>query len=839
MLAPDYDAAVGEALGASLRGRWVDVAQLGVPRRVGRTDERNRRRSFDRAMSFRRRTKREEPEKVRNDDEDEDSKASGASGRMNVRKKKSGGGKSAQLLSFDDDGGEGEGDDDGAGVLLKKTKNKSRRGLAPRAMQLGRGDEKEAKASTTSDAGRSYDVASLKALASEQVTLRDRPEEHAGTPAAEASGVRMVGDIFGKKEDKEWLPPPPARVVTASYEEDAVMTEIPDEKTIAEAKAKREAARQKTAAAPDYIDLDSRNSERVAFKGARQDARAQFVDHDQLTGSDAEDMDEFERAQLLRVFKDEPDMKRAVRSTQANVSNSSGERVSVEQGGMDALGSLRSALEAAQLASSTARKEAVRAEENTKKSQEALQFYEKELQGASERYVYTQKLRDYFRDACAMLYHKDALLAELEAHYKKFHAARAAALSEAIAIECEESLIEAQAAVNAINSVLQKGGSQSEATAAAVAAADKAVFEVKKLDQERFDDMGRDLNIAMREKAKERSKRRREDDNFSFKVEDQREIDLFHKDWSEAQAAANALLKDASEEFSTLRAVKRRAEEWKRTHLNSYKNTYMSLSVPSLFAPFVRLELIGWSPLFPAKGLSIPTALDDMSWYKELFDYGLIDGKMEENDEDANLLPNIVQNIILPIAEEAVEKWWEPRNVTQSKALASTLKDIFVYIEPSENEDSKEVLMMLQRRLKRGAEECVVPTYSPIVTACSATARSHAAAQFHLSLDVIRSCLAFDSILDRLVLQRIIAEVLVADRIVPYVRLLLVDAAECARALTQTADALPEEWLRAAPKGVEALKEIAQSLVQSAQHGDTQTKESAQKLAIRFGIASK
>jgi hypothetical protein len=29
-----------------------------------------------------------------------------------------------------------------------------------------------------------------------------------------------------------------------------------------------------------------------------------------------------------------------------------------------------------------------------------------------------------------------------------------------------------------------------------------------------------------------------------------------------------------------------------------YANTYMSLSCPALFAPFVRLELLRWDPLF-------------------------------------------------------------------------------------------------------------------------------------------------------------------------------------------------------------------------------------------------
>lgn len=36
-----------------------------------------------------------------------------------------------------------------------------------------------------------------------------------------------------------------------------------------------------------------------------------------------------------------------------------------------------------------------------------------------------------------------------------------------------------------------------------------------------------------------------------------------------------------------------------------------------LFAPYVRLELLGWAPLFSSVGL------DSMAWYALLFDYGM------------------------------------------------------------------------------------------------------------------------------------------------------------------------------------------------------------------------
>lgn len=58
-----------------------------------------------------------------------------------------------------------------------------------------------------------------------------------------------------------------------------------------------------------------------------------------------------------------------------------------------------------------------------------------------------------------------------------------------------------------------------------------------------------------------------------------------------------AVFRDADDEFGSLAAVKRRLEEWKARQPGAYRDAYVSLSAPALFAPFVRLELLKWRPL--------------------------------------------------------------------------------------------------------------------------------------------------------------------------------------------------------------------------------------------------
>lgn len=66
----------------------------------------------------------------------------------------------------------------------------------------------------------------------------------------------------------------------------------------------------------------------------------------------------------------------------------------------------------------------------------------------------------------------------------------------------------------------------------------------------------------------------------------------------EALEAAQSVFADAAEEYGSLPAVKRRLEDWKREHPSAYMDAYMSMNVAAVLAPFVRLELLQWDPLY-------------------------------------------------------------------------------------------------------------------------------------------------------------------------------------------------------------------------------------------------
>ena len=76
------------------------------------------------------------------------------------------------------------------------------------------------------------------------------------------------------------------------------------------------------------------------------------------------------------------------------------------------------------------------------------------------------------------------------------------------------------------------------------------------------------------------------------------ELTHYRSKRAEALEASTSVFADASEEYGSLAAVKDRLEKWKQQHAGAYADAYMSLSVPAVMAPFVRLELLHWDPLF-------------------------------------------------------------------------------------------------------------------------------------------------------------------------------------------------------------------------------------------------
>ena len=99
------------------------------------------------------------------------------------------------------------------------------------------------------------------------------------------------------------------------------------------------------------------------------------------------------------------------------------------------------------------------------------------------------------------------------------------------------------------------------------------------------------------------------------------------------------------DDFSKLSSIKEHFEEWKFSFSSSYKQAYISLCLPKVFAPLIRLQLLHWNPLDP----ECSDQLEDMVWFQVLMFFGFNEGQdVDPGDEDLQLIPNLVDLVVIP-----------------------------------------------------------------------------------------------------------------------------------------------------------------------------------------------
>lgn len=54
---------------------------------------------------------------------------------------------------------------------------------------------------------------------------------------------------------------------------------------------------------------------------------------------------------------------------------------------------------------------------------------------------------------------------------------------------------------------------------------------------------------------------------------------------------------DVQDDFSDVKQILSRFNEWRVSFPDTYTNAYISLCLPKLLAPLIRHQLIGWNPL--------------------------------------------------------------------------------------------------------------------------------------------------------------------------------------------------------------------------------------------------
>ncbi len=61
------------------------------------------------------------------------------------------------------------------------------------------------------------------------------------------------------------------------------------------------------------------------------------------------------------------------------------------------------------------------------------------------------------------------------------------------------------------------------------------------------------------------------------------------------------IFNDTLDDFHDMNIIKSRFEEWHSRYPATYEDAYVGLSLPKLFSPLIRIELIDWDPLNVSK----------------------------------------------------------------------------------------------------------------------------------------------------------------------------------------------------------------------------------------------
>ncbi|BBN20396.1 GC-rich sequence DNA-binding factor [Marchantia polymorpha subsp. ruderalis] len=487
------------------------------------------------------------------------------------------------------------------------------------------------------------------------------------------------------------------------------------------------------------------------------------------------------------------------------------EGLSVTQQAEAAMRSLQESAQRLRETHTRTQSELYRTQENLTSSVQTVSALEKTLAAAGEKYIYMQELRDYISVLCDFLQHKAPVIEELEEHMQRLHEERANAITERRVGDNADELAEVEVAVGAAKAVLSKGGGTASATAAAVAAA--AALSAREVSNmaPQLDEFGRDVNLQKRMESRLRAQRRQARaskkransmssnngdgtgqpvEGESSSDESESEMSAYQSRREEVLETAKSVFRDAAEEFAQLTKVKEKLEGWKAQFSSAYRDAYVSLSAPAIFAPYVRLELLQWDPLYGDAGFS------NMHWYRQLYEYGMPpNGKeLEPNDTDGDLVPKLVEKVALPVLHHEIAHCWDRLSTEGTRHAVAAVMDILIYV-PATSDSLQELLGAVRSRMAEAVTAMEVPAWSLHVMTAVPKAAPIAAQKFGTAIRLLRNIAMWKDVLALPVLEQLALDELLSSKILPHLRTLLTTLHDAVTRTERVCSALSGVWV--------------------------------------------
>lgn len=285
------------------------------------------------------------------------------------------------------------------------------------------------------------------------------------------------------------------------------------------------------------------------------------------------------------------------------------------------------------------------------------------------------------------------------------------------------------------------------------------------------------------------------------------EITSFRAQKDAIESDAHLVFEDVVDEFCTVKSVLKHFERWRVKDWESYTEAYVSLCIPKVLSPLLRIQMLMWNPL-----LDEFNKIEKMKWFDSLLLYGLEQKETEEglkNDPDLKLIPLVIEKVVLPKLKDVVEATWDPLSTSQTQRLVLLLSHLLQEY-PSLVSSSKplnNLLSAIVEKMKSAVENDVfIPIYPRQFLDAKSSQTSNVAPgmpaffqrQTTSAIKLLRNLLCWQGVVSDLVLQEVALGALLNRYLM--VALRTSDPIDAAAKCHMIASTFPKWWFQSETK---------------------------------------
>ncbi|XP_049712694.1 intron Large complex component GCFC2 isoform X2 [Elephas maximus indicus] len=183
------------------------------------------------------------------------------------------------------------------------------------------------------------------------------------------------------------------------------------------------------------------------------------------------------------------------------------------------------------------------------------------------------------------------------------------------------------------------------------------------------------------------------------------EMTDFQKSQGDILQDRKKIFEDVHDDFCNIQNILLKFQQWREKFPDSYYEAFISLCIPKLLNPLIRIQLIDWNPLKDSIGLK------QMPWFTSIEEFvdSSVEDSEKEDSSDKKILAAVINKTVIPQLTDFVEFIWDPLSTSQTTSLITHCRMILEEHSTCENEG---LLKSIVSRIKKAIEDDVfIPLY--------------------------------------------------------------------------------------------------------------------------------